>query len=44
MLLEKRLSSIEHKYKALTGTELHELFTAAEIRQTFDPLLKKYRS
>jgi hypothetical protein len=38
----KRLSSIEREYLTLTGTEIRKTFTEAEIRQAFDPLLKKY--
>jgi hypothetical protein len=40
--LEKRIKSIEREYQALTGTELRGTFTANEIQQAFDPLLKKY--
>jgi hypothetical protein len=42
--IEKRLKSIEREYFALTGTEIRETFTAAEIGQAFEPLRKKYSS
>jgi hypothetical protein len=40
--MEKRMKSIEREYMALTGTELRGTFTANEIQQAFEPLLKKY--
>lgn len=39
---EKLLKSIEREYRDLTGTELRGTFTADEIQQAFEPLLKKY--
>lgn len=40
--MEKRMKSIEREYMALTGTELRGTFTANEIQQAFEPLLKKH--
>jgi hypothetical protein len=38
---EERMKSIEREYMALTGTELRGTYTAEEIHQAFEPLLKK---
>jgi hypothetical protein len=40
--MEKRLVSIECKYFALTGTDIRQTFTEAEVYQAFDELMKKY--
>jgi hypothetical protein len=40
--MEKRLQSIEREYIALTGTGLRGTFTAAEVREAFEPVFKKW--
>jgi hypothetical protein len=42
--LEMRKTSIERKYFDLTGVDIQQTFTEAEVYEAFDELMKKYPS
>jgi RecB family endonuclease NucS len=39
--MEKKLTSLEREYKALTGTDVRGTLTAKEVRAALEPVFKK---